>query len=117
MTVAVEPGRVPQWTIGDRLRKAREDAGLDQGQLAEAMEVSRKTIGNNETGRVQPRRIVVRAWALATGVSFDWLWDGTTPSPGMEQPRDLEDRGAGQEAPPVGLEPTTCRLTVGCSAN
>ena len=72
-------GSIPAFTIGDRLRKAREFAGLDQGQLADAMGVSRKTISNNEGGGVKPRTIVVRAWALATGVDVTWLETGEAP--------------------------------------
>ena len=74
---------IPSWSISDRLRKAREHAGLEQGELAAAIDVSRTTISNYERGHVSPRRIVVRQWALRTGVPFDWLMTGTeTPHPG-----------------------------------
>lgn len=75
-------GLVPEFTIGDRLRKARETAGMDQGELAEAMGVSRRTVSNNESGHVKPRVIVIRAWALATGVSVEWLESGKVPEGG-----------------------------------
>lgn len=79
--MSTEPhGAVPQFTVGDRLRKAREVSGMDQGELAEAMGVSRKTIGNNESGGVTPRKIVIRAWALATGVDAEWLETGEDPA-------------------------------------
>lgn len=66
-------GRVPQWTTADKLRKARESAGLEQTELAREIGVSKNTISNYERGAVAPRRPVLVAWALATGVSLDWL--------------------------------------------
>lgn len=70
-------GTVPQWTPGDRLRKAREQAGYSQQELAENMGVARNTIGNYELDASErPRKIVLRAWALATGVDLRWLETG-----------------------------------------
>lgn len=71
-------GQIPLFTQADRLRKAREHAGLEQGELAELMGVSRGTVSNNEKGKVAARRIVIRAWALATGVDAAWLETGTS---------------------------------------
>ena len=74
--------QIPAWNIHDRCRKAREVAGLDQAQLAERIEVSRATISNYETGFVTKLRpIVLRQWALATGVPIEWLRDGESPHP------------------------------------
>ena len=70
---------IPEWTLGDRLRKSREDAGLSQAQLAEALAVSRNTIGNAETGARRPLPITIRAWADATGVPLPWLLTGEAP--------------------------------------
>jgi transcriptional regulator with XRE-family HTH domain len=66
---------VPTWTLGDRLRKAREFAGLEQGELAEAIGISRGTVSNYELGRGQrpPKVIVLRAWAHQCGVPFEWI--------------------------------------------
>lgn len=79
-------GAVPEWTVGDRLRKAREVTGLDQRQFAERLGVSRQTITNAEKGHVAVRRITLNAWALATGVSVAWLETGVVPSSGPERP-------------------------------
>lgn len=76
-TVAVG---VPQWTLGDRLRKARENAGLEQVELAARLGASRKTIGNAERGQTQPRRSLIMAWALTTNVPVRWLMTGESPS-------------------------------------
>ncbi|MGW0052090.1 helix-turn-helix transcriptional regulator [Nocardia nova] len=81
MTSAYEVGRIPEITLAHRLRIARETAGLDQGQLAELMGVSRNSVGNAESGKHTPRKILINAWALATGVPAYWLETGN-PHPG-----------------------------------
>lgn len=87
MTQQPESGVVPEFTIGDRLRKAREYAGYEQGPFADLMGVSRGTISNYErdlASKVKP--IVLNQWALITGVRRDWLETGeggaTTPPDG-----------------------------------
>lgn len=72
-------GIIPEWTQGDRLRKAREAAGLDQNELAERIDISRRTVGNYESDRVEARMIVLKQWALATGVDLAWLIGTTRP--------------------------------------
>lgn len=78
--------RVPQWTTGDRLRKAREEAGLDQATLAEVLGISRTTVSNHEVGigKRGTNRMMIRAWAAATGVDPDWIETGRPP--GQEPP-------------------------------
>ena len=73
---------IPQFTQGDRLRKARELTGLDMGEFARALGVSRTTVGNAELDRVKPRRLLLQAWALCTGVPLVWLETGEAPRPG-----------------------------------
>lgn len=53
-------------TLGERLRKAREDAKLSKLDLADELEVHRNTITNYETGRQRPPRWLVWAWAQLT---------------------------------------------------
>ncbi|WP_308188462.1 helix-turn-helix domain-containing protein [Agromyces humatus] len=67
---------IPQWTIADRLRKARESAGLEQTELAAAAGISRATISTAECGRSVPHRSTVRAWAQVCGVSREWVESG-----------------------------------------
>jgi transcriptional regulator with XRE-family HTH domain len=73
MTQLTVQGTIPVWTLTDRLRKAREDSGLSQTALGEAMGLSRRTVAGYEAGEREPKRHVQLAWALATGVSLDWL--------------------------------------------
>jgi transcriptional regulator with XRE-family HTH domain len=70
---------LPAWTLGDRLRKAREFAGLEQGELADRVGISRSTVSNYELGRGvrPPKWIVIRAWAHECGVPLDWLVEDT----------------------------------------
>lgn len=74
-------GMVPEWTVGDRLMKARQHAGLTQEQMATAISnemgstVSKQRISNWETDTNQPRRFidVVDAWSRITGVDQAWI--------------------------------------------
>lgn len=66
-------GVVPTWTLGDRLRKAREVAGMSQADLARATGISQRSVSSYENGTYSPRRPQVLSWALATGVQMDWL--------------------------------------------
>lgn len=67
---------IPQWTLADRLQKARATAGLDQTELARRAGLSRQTVSNYERGTVTPRRSGLIVWALATGVPLEWLVSG-----------------------------------------
>lgn len=71
--------------IAERLRAAREEAKLSQGQLASMAGVAQGTIGNIENGtRRNPRELLAIARAL--GVQAEWLKSGT----GSRHSRDSE---------------------------
>ncbi|WP_209706985.1 helix-turn-helix domain-containing protein [Leucobacter exalbidus] len=71
---------IPEWTLADRLRKARETTGLDQIEFAERSGISRTSITNYEQGKRAPRGLYLRAWSEATGVPVEWLETGTAPT-------------------------------------
>lgn len=71
---------IPQWTQGDRLRKARTLTGKTVREFAEHIGVSHGTITNAETDSRAVRSITLKAWALATGVSQEWLETGVNDS-------------------------------------
>src|SRR5690606_19045026 len=73
-------------SVGDRLRRARERrTGLDQGEFAELINVSRGTVSNYERDRIPNgprRRLVFNSWAAACGVAVHWLETGIDPRNG-----------------------------------
>lgn len=71
---------IPDWTLGDRLAKARETAGVTVQEMADHLAVSRNTVSNYEHGRTRVTRAVVFAYADLTGVSVQWLLTGTVPN-------------------------------------
>lgn len=90
-------GIIPEFLLPDRLRRAREVTGMTQGEFANHIGVARQTISNAERGAKDPSRLVMRAWALGTGVPLQWLETGTAP----------DGPGPGEGAPRPGLEPGT----------
>jgi transcriptional regulator with XRE-family HTH domain len=73
MSTLTIAGVIPAWTLADRLRKARESRGLTQTELVELTGISRRAMSRYESGVTIPRRPHVIAWAMATGVSLEWL--------------------------------------------
>jgi transcriptional regulator with XRE-family HTH domain len=67
---------IPAWTKQDRLRKAREIAGLNHAEMASALGVSEKTAWNYEHGKSPMKRAMLVAWALRCGVPVEWIEDG-----------------------------------------
>lgn len=85
MSLNVTPGAlVPQWTLGDRLRKARVAAGLSQVELGEQISVSRRQIIDYENDKKTPSRGHLLLWQMMTRVPAVWLVTGTEPEPGTD---------------------------------
>lgn len=66
---------IPNWSLGDRVRKARRAAGMSQQQLADAIGVKVGSVSSWEADTATPRDTlaVVSAIAEATSVSVVWL--------------------------------------------
>ena len=77
-------GVIPEWTMGDRLRKARSLTGQTTREFADTLGVSQATVTNAENDHRAVRRITLRAWAMATGVPVEWLEHGVTPQGGPD---------------------------------
>ena len=107
-TQPVQGGAIPPVEIRHRLRIAREHAHLDQGDLADRMGVARNTVSRAEAGAVAPRKIVVRMWALATGVDEHWLATGEAKNESSPPPNGDGLPEGGE--PPAGFEPATFSL-------
>lgn len=85
---ASEP-EFPRWTLGDRMRKAREVRGIGVGEMAGIMMRNRNTINNYESDKHRPPRLVLDRWAEVTGIPleqilgdanpFDWRTPPTRP--------------------------------------
>ena len=64
--------------LSDRLRIARDMAGLSQNRLAKAADVSVGMVSNLEYGKIKgdPSARTIGRLAQALGKSMDWLWFG-----------------------------------------
>ena len=72
---------VPEWTVGDRIRKARETLGISRQELADRSdEFSFKSIGNIETGVTKPKPSALREIARLLPMDYNWLLTGETPA-------------------------------------
>lgn len=74
-------GTVPEWTVGDRLRKAREFAGIGVEQMAERLGRQRNSITRWERSSAV-QLMVVKLYALETGVPVEWLVGDDAPKGG-----------------------------------
>lgn len=62
-------------TFGEKLKKARVEAGHTQEELANKLTVSRAAVAKWESGRGMPDVVNLKAIAAALGVSVDYLLD------------------------------------------
>lgn len=106
MTTSINgAGIVPNWTVADRARKAREYADLTQGELADQLGMARTSLARVEQGKAEPRRTTLIGISFATGVSLEWLETGETP--GGDEPT------GGEVVRHQGIEPRThCLMMV-----
>lgn len=65
-----------EFTLGDRIRKARTEAGLDQRSLAAELGVNRNTVALWEHDTAQPRTTSLIAVAAVTDTDLAWLEEG-----------------------------------------
>lgn len=72
--------------IATRLRAAREQSGLSQGQAAKLMQMLRPTISEIEAGRRRIAAEELSGFARIYGVSVSWLTDEkpAVPDPAVE---------------------------------
>jgi len=68
-------------TLGDRIRKAREEYGMSQAELARRIRVSSNTLNKIEAGSTpDPRASRIKAIADVLRVSTDYLLGRQTKS-------------------------------------
>jgi len=64
----------------DRIRALREDADMNQTQIAKMFNVGQKTISNWESGRNEPPYEILIKYSLYFNVSIDYIL-GVTDNP------------------------------------
>ena len=62
--------------VGSRLRWAREQAGLSQGQVAQKMNLHRPTVSQIEAGERNVRLEEIKEFAELYGIDQAWLING-----------------------------------------
>ena len=95
--------KVPEFKLQHRMSLALEGIGWSAQEVADFLDVNRMTVSRWMNGHRKPTKAVLMVWADLTKVPLEWLETGEDPN--------------SQEAPPPGLEPGTCGLTVRRSAN
>ena len=88
---------------GDWLRKSLDVSGVSAIEMAELIDVSRRTMTNYLSGRTSPRPRMLREWSVRTGVPLSYLERGVIND---EAPRP-DGPGEGLDVHPLGLEPRT----------
>lgn len=79
--MCVSTPTIPEWTFGDRVRKARRENGWAQTDLADSLSerlgyvISAKTVGAWETDQHKPADVVDIAQGLEaiTGIPATWF--------------------------------------------
>lgn len=79
MTEYATGGSVPQWDLGDRMRKALKHAGISVEEIADYLGVTRGTVSTWVNGRIVPSVQTLRLWAMQTGVDYEWLAGSSPP--------------------------------------
>ena len=105
MALPAERARVPQWTLGERMGKARRLAGYTQAQMAALLEVSAPTVSSWETAVRQPQHQfdMLRRWAELTNVDYRWLVTGEDGTIVTYDDNDLVIVDEGQLRLPIEL--------------
>lgn len=95
-------GTVPEWDLIDRLHKSLRQAGLSATSMSVQLGMHRNTVNNYLSGKTDPDRRTLIAWAMATGVPLAWLLTGNA-----ESPRPGEGPDGGLDVRREGIEPPT----------
>ncbi len=67
---------IPEFTVADRLAKARQVTGMTQAQFARELGVVLKTYQRFERGEKDAPRALLIGAAITAGVSVSWLLTG-----------------------------------------
>lgn len=75
------PRVIPEWSLGDRLRKARRLSQLGQAEFADRLGQNQKTYAAWELDTSQPRNVVAVAKRIEalTGIPAGWILEVDDP--------------------------------------
>lgn len=73
----MEGGKVPVWDLADRMRKALRESGIKGTEMAAYLEVNNATVSRWINGETTPNTSHLRDWARRTGISYEWLKNGS----------------------------------------
>jgi transcriptional regulator with XRE-family HTH domain len=78
------PGRTPEWTFGDRVRRIRRTAGLNQIEFAQRLGITHQRLSQWESDRNKPGDIVAVAKRIRQefGVPVNWTLGIEDEGPG-----------------------------------
>ena len=77
----MEGGAIPAWSLGWRLQRSMAHAGMTAGDISEALDISRRTVGRWINDEAAPKRAFLIQWAFVTGTNLEWLETGNAPQP------------------------------------
>ena len=66
-------GQIPIWTLGDRMAKALDHAGIGVQEMADYLGVARNTVSTWIHDRIRPSQQTLMLWAFRTGVDLVWI--------------------------------------------
>jgi transcriptional regulator with XRE-family HTH domain len=72
--------KIPEWTLGWRIRRAMADAGISRDELAQELGYAPNSISNWMHDKTPVRAGVLKQIALRCSVNFEWLKDGVSPA-------------------------------------
>lgn len=100
------------WSLGDRIKKARTHAGLEQNDLGRAVGVSRQLISKWERGASEPSAMQAVDIARVCNVDVLWLL-GLAPTTTCfsAPPLSLVAASPGQMTLPFGERPRLVTVT------
>ena len=102
MSVAVV-GQVPPLTLGWRLKMSLAQADMSVQEMADELGVVRATVTRWTHDQIQPKPMVLKVWALRTGVPLAWLVTGEAPtSPSGPEGEEYTSRDSNPE--PADME-------------
>lgn len=70
---------VPEWTLGERLAKARSRAKVTKEEMGDILGIAPRTVLRYEADRSALRDGPLRLWAMRCNVPYEWLKSGQGP--------------------------------------